>query len=263
MKLTLRIMGCGNSAGVPAIGNRWGQCDPNEPKNRRTRPSILIQSETTNIVVDTGPDFREQLNAANVDRIDAVIYTHAHGDHLHGIDDLRVLRIKMERQIPMYGNKATVDEITERFAYMFREQYGGVYPKILYPNIIPDEQLGEPLTIGDITLIPFGQDHGTCRSLGLRIGDLGYCTDVVQMEEPALNLLKGVKTWVVDAAGYKMPKNIVHMTLRQIYEANEIIGAERVYFTHLTPAMDYLTLKNETPDGYEPAYDGLEILVNL
>jgi phosphoribosyl 1,2-cyclic phosphate phosphodiesterase len=254
-------MGCGNSAGVPAIGNRWGNCDPNEPKNRRTRPSALIRSETANIVIDTGPDFREQLNAADVAAIDGVFYTHAHGDHLHGIDDLRTLRNKMEREITMYGNRATVQEIEERFQYMFIEKNEGVYLRVLRSHIVENEDMGKPLTIAGVTMIPFRQDHGTCESVGLRIGDLAYCTDVVRFDDAAIDVLRGVKTWIVDAAGYVMPKNLVHMRLAQIYELREKIGAEQVYLTHLTPAMDYATLRKDLPEGYFPAYDGLEISV--
>jgi phosphoribosyl 1,2-cyclic phosphate phosphodiesterase len=263
MSLNLRIMGCGNSAGVPAIGNRWGNCDPNEPKNRRSRPSALLRSENTAIVIDTGPDFREQLNRADVSAIDAVFYTHAHGDHLHGLDDLRTLRNRMEREIPMYGSRATVEEIEERFQYMFIEKSGGVYLRVLRTHVVENEAMGKPMTIGDITFTPFRQDHGTCESIGLRVGDLAYCTDVVRFNEMALDILKGVKTWVIDAAGYVMPKNLVHMTLRQIYEYNKTVRAEQVYLTHLTPAMDYATLVKELPAGYSPAYDGLELSIGI
>lgn len=257
MSLKITILGCGNSAGTPAIGNHWGNCDPNEPRNRRLRPSIAVQSETTTLIIDTGPDFREQMNRENISRIDAVIYTHAHNDHIAGIDDLRVVRHRSKQLVNIYANTETIEEIQERFSYMFNEGVISIYPQVLQPHVIPDSQFGRTLTIGDISMVPFNQDHGTCRTLGFRFGDLAYSTDVVSLSEESCRILSGVKTWIVDGAGYKIENNLVHLTLRQVYELNEKIGAEKVYLTHLTPGMDYRSLLKELPAGFEPAYDGL------
>lgn len=262
MQLKITIMGCGNSAGVPAAGNYWGQCDPQDPKNRRSRPGIAVQSENTTLVVDTSADFREQSIRTALRHVDAVLYTHAHGDHVHGIDDLRGYRLRSGQIVDTYANRETMEELQSRFTYMF-ETRTDIYPQILRPHIIEKHQYNKTLLIGDIAVVPFDQDHGTCRSLGLRFGDLGYSTDVVALDQAALQALAGIKTWVVDAAGYKMEKNFVHFTLRQVIAMNEIIRAERVCLTHMPGFMDYQTLLKELPDGYEPAYDGMVLSARL
>lgn len=260
MTLTFTVLGSGNSAGTPAIGNYWGNCDPAEPRNRRLRTSALVRSSETTILIDTGPDMREQINRANVSKIDAVLYTHAHGDHINGVDDLRVLRHRNKKIIDVYGSRETIQELYERFSYMFEEREK-IYPKVIEPHVIDKDRYDTAMIVGDIGFIPYEQDHGTCKSLGYRFGDLAYSTDMVDLDEKALDVLKGIKTWVVDAAGYKMEYNKVHATLRQIYAFNEIVQAPVVYLTHLTPQMDYRMLLKELPDGFEPAYDGLELKI--
>lgn len=254
--LKITVLGCGHSSGTPSTGNYWGQCDPAEPRNRRSRPGIAVQSASTTLVVDTGPDFREQINRTDIKRVDGVIYTHAHGDHLHGIDDLRVLRLRHDKIIDAYASLETMAEIEDRFGYLFTQRED-IYPKVLQSNVIKSASYGSPHVIGDIEFIPFEQDHGTCKSLGLRFGDLAYSTDVVRLDEAALSCLNGIRTWIVDAAGYKMQNNLVHMTLRQVIELNDIVGAEQVYLTHMPSYMDYQTLLQELPDGFTPCHDGL------
>lgn len=256
--LKITILGCGNSAGTPAIGNYWGQCDPDEPRNRRLRPSIAVQSETTTLVVDTGPDFREQVNRAGIPYPDAVLYTHAHSDHVAGIDDLRIVRHRTKKLVDIYGNAETISDLQNRFDYLFVDA-SSIYPQVLDGHVIPPGQYGRPFTIGDIGIVPFAQEHGSCTTLGFRFGDLAYCTDVVALDADARAALAGIRTWIVDGAGYKLEHNLVHFTLRQIYEINEHIGAENVFLTHLTPGMDYGTLRKELPRGYAPAYDGLTL----
>jgi phosphoribosyl 1,2-cyclic phosphate phosphodiesterase len=256
MTLKVTILGCGNSAGVPAIGNFWGACDPAEPKNRRSRPSIAVRSERTTIIVDTGPDFREQLNREDIKTIDAVLYTHAHGDHTAGIDDLRVMRIRHKKIIDIYGDRATIEEIKHRYDYIFAET-APVYPQIAAAQIIGPDRFGKPMTIGDISFVTYEQEHGTCKSLGFRFGNLAYSTDMLSLDERALKALEGVEIWIADAAAYKT-KNIVHMTLEQLVDLNEKhVKAKKVYLTHMPPSMDYKTLLKELPKGYEPAWDGL------
>lgn len=259
MKLKITVLGCGNAAGVPSIGNYWGQCDPEEPRNRRTRPSISVQSESTTIMVDTGPDFKAQVNANGLDKIDAVLYSHAHSDHVNGIDDLRVLRLRHKQMIQAYGDQATLDDICSRFNYMFSEiDPEGLYPQVLTAHVI--EKFGQPLTIGDVDVIPFSQSHGTAGvTLGFRFGNLAYSTDMHDLDQAALDTLKGIDTWVVDGGAYKMPHNFVHATLKKVLELNEIVQARQVYLTHMPSFMDYKTMLNELPVGYAPAYDGLVI----
>lgn len=263
MKLKVTILGCGNSAGVPMIGNYWGQCDPEEPRNRRTRPSIAIESEDTTIIVDTGPDFKSQINRENIQRISAVIYTHAHSDHVHGIDDLRVFRLRSKTVVPIYSNFETIREIEQRFAYMFNENGpDGIYPRSIDPIIITQDQFGQPMSIGDIEFTPFEQMHGvSVKTIGLRFGDLAYSTDITDLNQQSLETLAGIKTWIIDCNGYKMPHNHVHATLKVVLELNEIVQASQVYLTHMPGFMDYQTLIKELPTGYAPAYDGLVLEV--
>lgn len=258
-KVKLTILGCGNSAGVPEIGNYWGACDPNEPRNRRTRASIALQDEKTTFIVDTGPDFRDQLNRENITHVDGIFYTHAHSDHIGGIDELRVFSKRTKSMIPLYGDQKTIDEIRYRFEYMFNDIDDGLYPAVCSTHAFHDHEYGQIKHFGTIPAIPFVQDHGFRESLGIRVGDLAYSTDMVNLNDAALETLKGVRVWIADAAGYKMPKNYVHATLEQIFKLNETIRAEQVYITHMAAFMDYKTLCDELPSGYAPAYDGLTL----
>lgn len=256
------IMGCGNSMGTPTIGNHWGACDPHEPRNYRTRASAMIRSANTTLMIDTGPDFREQANRQGLSNVDAVFYTHAHADHVGGIEELRVFRLRHNKTIPVYGNKETLTELQQRFSYLFVEK-NKIYPMVCIPNILGAEDLNLNMSIGDIEFTPFEQDHGICKTLGIRVGDLAYSTDMVQLDQPALETLIGVKTWIVDGAAYKMEQNMVHATLQRIYDYNQIIQAEQVYITHMPPSMDYQTLIRELPAGYAPAYDGLTLNIGF
>jgi phosphoribosyl 1,2-cyclic phosphate phosphodiesterase len=253
----LTILGCGSSAGVPAIGNYWGACDPNDPRNMRTRPSISLQTEKTLIIVDTGPDFREQLNRENLGCPDAIIITHEHADHVNGIDELRTLQRRNDmRKFPMYSIPKTLDGLRARLSYMFEETENGFYPAVCEPIVL---DMNKPITIGDITLTPFLQDHGTLDSIGLRVGNIGYSTDVKRLDDAAFQTLQGIETWIVDAAGYHSDTNPVHANLKEVYAMNERIGAQTVILTHLPPTMDYKTLMKELPEEYFPAIDGMAI----
>jgi len=261
MKAKLKILGCGNSSGVPATGNIWGECDPNEPRNRRRRCSVAVQSQNTTLIIDTGPEFREQMNEAGISDVDAVLYTHAHGDHVNGVDDLRILRFRQKKLIPVYGNSETLAEMKKRFAYMFDGGDHEIYPPVLNANEL--DLTGGDMLIGDILLGPFAQDHGTCTSTGYRFGDLAYSVDMIALSDDAIDSLKGIKTWIVDCAAYKDDGNIVHANYDKIFALNEKIGAEHVYLTSLSLAMDYQTMRDELPEGFAPAYDGLEIDIVL
>ncbi|HBR69560.1 MAG TPA: MBL fold metallo-hydrolase [Rhodospirillaceae bacterium] len=261
MKGTLTIMGCGNSTGVPALGNFWGQCDPSEPRNIRRRCSVLIQINDVNIVIDTGPDFREQLNRTGVNHIHAVLFSHAHADHINGIDELRFMAVKEKRLIPVYAHDESLEILKSRFHYLFDGGNHELYPPVVKGHEIASGQLGKVNNVNGVEFIPFKQDHGSCTSLGYRFGDTAYSVDVWDLDEAAIKVLKGVKTWIVDAAAYKSKTNPVHASIEKIFSLNERIGAKAVYLTSLSLAMDYKTLLNELPEGYLPAYDGLEITI--
>lgn len=258
-KWTFTLLGCGNSAGTPTIGNHWGVCDTNEPRNRRSRAAAVICSGKTTLLIDAGPDLREQANREGITDTDAVLFTHSHSDHIAGVEELRTFRIRHKKLIQIYGDEFTLAELRQRYDYLFIERNGGIYPEVLAPNIIRNDQMNSEIIIGDISFTPFVQDHGTCKSLGYRFRDFAYSTDMVDLDQQALESLNGIKTWIVDGAGYRMEKNLVHATLEKVYELNEIVQAPKVFITHMPNFMDYQTLKNELPAGYEPAYDGLKI----
>jgi len=256
--LKITILGCGNSTGVPAVTNYWGDCDPNEPKNRRRRCSIAVQ-DTNNkntLIIDTGPDFREQMNAYNITQINGVLYTHEHADHMHGIDDLRFYRFKQGDLIPTFMSQSTMDAIRGHFGYMFDGGNWDIYKPILTPNIV---KFGEKHSCSGIEFIPFAQDHGSCISTGYRFGELAYSVDLITLDDTAIETLKGIKTWIVDAAGYHNDNNKVHATIENIIALNDKIGAETIYLTSLSLGMDYKTLCDELPPYIKPCFDGLAI----
>jgi phosphoribosyl 1,2-cyclic phosphate phosphodiesterase len=257
------VLGCGNSTGVPAIGNHWGKCDPNEPRNNRMRCSLAVQTERTTLIIDTGPDFRTQLTRENISRLDGVFYTHAHSDHVNGIDELRIMRFRNNALIPIYADQTTMDDLKIRFDYMFTGGNMDLYPPIVEPNIIKPADFGKKRTFGDIAFIPFEQDHGSCKSVGYRFGDFAYSVDIFNLEKPAIDTLKGIKTWIVDAAAYTQENNAVHANLETIYRLNKQIDAQQVYITSLTLSMDYKTLLGDLREGYAPAYDGLKLTIKI
>jgi len=259
MSFKFTILGCGNSTGVPTIGNYWGKCDAGEPKNRRTRSSLLVQSADTTLVIDTGPDFKEQINRTDVQALDAVLYTHGHSDHVNGIDELRVIRHKLGHLVPIYGNADTIGELKHRFSHILDGGKGTLYPPLVEPYAYKDSDYGAVQRIGDIDYIPFIQDHDTCESVGYRFGDLGYGVDMLRLDERSVEVLKGVKTWIVDCAGFGKYDYVAHANFETVQELNEKIGAQTVYLSSLGTGLDYNWLLSELPDGYEPAYDGLII----
>lgn len=255
------LMGCSVSSGVPAIGNDWGNCDPNEPKNRRDRPCAIVRTDKTTLIIDTGPDFRKQLNDVDINEFDAVLYTHAHSDHIMGIDELRVIKIRTGNLINIYGNTETIETLQQRFDYMFKDQ--SVYKKVLAANIINDNDYGAAMNIGDIKFTPFYQDHGDVDCVGYRFGNLGYSADMKDIDDEAIETLKGIDVWVADGAGHHIEDHATHAPLSRLYKLNEEIGAAKVYVTGLSKFMDYQTLCDELPEGFEPAYDGLTLPVEF
>ena len=251
--MKLRILGCGTSSGVPRIGNDWGECDPAEPRNRRTRASILIESATTRILVDTTPDLREQLLRADVADVDAVVWTHDHADHCHGIDDLRQLYHARGRPVIGYARPETLAALRNRFAYAFDGRDG-------YPPTVDGRALPSATKIGDIDVRVVDQPHGNITSAGLRFESggksIGYSTDFNVMTDDMLALFEGLDAWVVDALR-KRP-HPTHPHLDATLEWIERLRPRRAILTHMDQSMDYRTLCAELPDGVEPGYDGLE-----
>jgi phosphoribosyl 1,2-cyclic phosphate phosphodiesterase len=252
MKVT--ILGCGGSGGVPLIGGNWGSCDPANPKNRRRRCSILVEDAGGALLVDTSPDCREQLLDAEVTWLDAVLYTHAHADHLHGIDDLRAMNRLMRRPIPAYANPETLRRIEERFDYVFAplEPGSGFYKPTLDARPIEG-----PFRIAGIDVQPFEQDHGFSTTLGFRFGPLAYSTDVVELDDAAFATLAGVEVWIVDCL--RREPHPTHSHLEKTLAWIERVKPRRAIFTHMDVWLDYDELRRELPAHVEPGYDGLAI----
>lgn len=251
MKVT--ILGCGTSGGVPRIGNHWGDCDPANPKNRRRRVSILIEHEDTVILIDTSPDMREQCLDANVSRLDAVLYTHDHADHSHGLDELRPLSYQNKKKIPVYGDAKTLATLEHRFHYAFAPESDYFRP------FVRSHVIDGPFTVGAIPVVPFIQHHGDKTSLGFRFGDIAYSTDVVGLPEASFEALDGVDVWIVDALQRR--PHPTHSHLAQTLDWIKRVKPRRSILTHMTLDMDYATLVDELPPGVEPGYDGLVIEV--
>ena len=252
--MKVRILGCGTSTGVPKIGNDWGKCDPDEPRNYRLRSSILVESGEVRVLVDCGPDLRQQLLEAHVGRIDAVIATHDHGDHVHGIDELRPLSQAIDRPVPMYGDQATLQSLKERFAYAFaRTEF---YRPIVESRVLcGDEQFGQ----ARVCIVE--QPHGTMTSLGLRFDEgersLAYAIDFSGLTDDMMRLYEGVDVWIADCL--TRTPHPTHAHLDGVLSAAKELRVGQVYLTHMGNGLDYRTLVAELPDWAAPAHDGLEV----
>lgn len=272
--LRVTVLGSGSSGGVPRFGGPggggdWGACDPDEPKNRRTRCSILVErahpefgfrhDAVTSVLVDTSPDMRAQLLAARCSHLDAVLFTHDHADQCHGIDDLRVFALQMRRRIPVYIDEETAGALVTRFDYCFEQKPGSLYPPILDKMIMP--ACGEDFAIdgpaGPIPAKAFLQYHGGVNSLGFRFGNIAYSSDVVGLPEESFKALEGLDVWIVDALQYKPHKTHAHLDITLEWIAR--VKPKRAVLTNLHVHMDYQTLKAELPPGVEPAYDGMRL----
>lgn len=261
------ILGCGSSPGVPRITGDWGACDPDNPKNRRTRAAFLVEQfgpdGTTTVVIDTGPDFRTQMIASGVAGIDAVLYTHAHADHIHGIDDIRGFVLQNHKQVPIWADAFTMERIREGFGYCLKTPPGSMYPPIVTENLI--EPMDRPVTVegagGTITFQPLLQVHGSIHSLGFRIGDVAYCSDISDFPDETLPRLADLDMLVIDALQYRYHSS--HLSLSQALDWIERLKPARAILTHMHVPLDYETVQKETPAHVEPAYDGLSLEVAL
>jgi phosphoribosyl 1,2-cyclic phosphate phosphodiesterase len=261
-RLRFTILGCGSSTGVPRIGNIWGACDPMNPKNRRRRCALLVErfgkGGRTTVLVDTPTDLREQLLDARVEHIDAVLYTHDHADHTHGIDDLRGIVFATKQRVPMYATPETRAILTKRFDYCFTPPPGSTYPPILDAH---DLAVPAPVSIagagGTIEVTPILLEHGRNTALGFRFGAIAYSPDVSGIPEAAVPLLTGLDLWIVDALRHQ--PHPTHFSVNQALEWVERLGAKRAILTHMTTELDYDDLRRRLPEHVVPAYDGMVI----
>jgi phosphoribosyl 1,2-cyclic phosphate phosphodiesterase len=250
--MRMTILGCGAAGGTPMISVGWGRCNPDNPRNRRRRPSILVDEGATTILVDTGPDVREQLLGAAVRRLDGVLYTHAHADHVHGIDDLREVNRAMRAPIDVYGSPATLDEVRQRFGYAFESLPAGVTQ--IYKPLLRPHTIDGPFTIGPVDVLPFDQDHGYCRSTGFRFGRMAYSTDLVDLPEESLAVLEHLDLWVVGCL-LETP-HATHAHIDKALAWVERLKPKLTLITHMSPQLDYDHLSAYLPAGVAPAYDG-------
>lgn len=266
MTLTFTILGCGSSGGVPRVGQGWGVCDPNEPRNRRRRCSMLIErhrhgvEKPTRVLIDTSPDLREQLLDAGVDDLDAVLFTHEHADHTHGIDDLRPLTILHRRRINVYVDAQTSSVLHQRFGYAFQTPPGSNYPPVLNEHRF---QAGDTMRIdgagGVIEATAFRQFHGNIISYGFRIGGLAYSSDLHDLPEESLPHLEGLDVWIVDAL--RPNPHPTHFSLGEALAWIERLKPRRAVLTNLHTDLDYAELTRDLPAGVIPAYDGMKITI--
>lgn len=262
-RLRFTILGCGSSPGTPRITGDWGACDPNNPKNRRTRCAAMAQrikanGATTTVVIDTGPDFREQMLAAGIKRIDAALYTHPHADHIHGIDDLRGFVIEQRRLMDIHCDQPTLTRLMDAFGYCFATPIGSSYPPILNARMFGhDDKVVIEGEGGPLAFEPLPQIHGDIISLGFRIGSLAYCPDVNDFPPPTVERLRGLDVLVIDALQHK--RHPSHLSLSEAVDWIERLQPRQAYLTHMHVPLDYGTVMDETPANVEPAYDGLAI----
>jgi len=265
--LEFTILGCGSSAGVPRADGAWGACDPAEPRNRRSRCSMMVRRQAaeagapeTTVVIDTAPEFRQQAAAAGAQRMDAVLYTHDHADQTHGIDDLRAFWIRHRRRTPCYMDDATRAGLMRRFAYVFEGEGG--YPPICDVHPLPPH--GQAWEIdgpsGPIPVLTFDQDHGAIRSVGYRFGDVAYSSDIVGLPEESLAMMQGLGVWVVDAL--RLTPHPTHAHLDMALGWIDRLKPRRAILTNMHQDLDYRTLAASLPPNVEPAYDGMSFAVS-
>ena len=254
--MRVTILGCGTSAGVPRVGGpggkgEWGAANPSDPRNLRTRCSILVQDQGKTLLIDTSPDVRSQLLAAEAERIDAVIWTHDHADQCHGIDDLRPFALR-QGQIESWSDERTYGVLSRRFGYCFHAEGNGFYNPIYRHTVISG-----PFQAAGLPVVPFLQDHGTIPSLGFRFGAVGYANDVVMLPEDSLKALEGVEVLIVDAMRYR--PHPTHAHLDRALEWIDRLKPRRAFLTNLHVDMDYAEVDRTTPSHVTPCHDGLQI----
>jgi phosphoribosyl 1,2-cyclic phosphate phosphodiesterase len=251
-----RILGCGTSTGVPKIGNEWGACDPSEPRNRRMRTSLLFESVGKKLLVDCGPDLRQQMLDAECGMIDALVVTHGHGDHCHGIDDLRSLAAALDRPVPLHARPHTLNELEERFGYAFAHSD-------FYRPVVEAVPIADDWTFGEARVRVVDQPHGGVTSVGLRFDQQGkslaYSIDFSDLSDDMAALYQGLDVWIADCLSRK--RHPTHADLPRLLEWARECRVGHLYLVHMGNGLDYHSLRGELPDWAEPAYDGLEIVL--
>ncbi len=259
-ELTFTILGCGSSGGVPRLGDNWGACDPTNPKNRRRRCSMLVERTTevgtTRVLIDTSPDMRQQLLDAGVGQLDAVLYTHGHADHVHGLDDLRMIVFNTREKLNVWADGPTQERLYSGFGYAFTQPEGSPYPPILMMHTIDGD-----VTIsgagGDITFHPFEVGHGSIDALGFRIKDLAYLPDVAEIYDDAWSSLENLDVWILDAL--RLTPHPTHAHLERSLEWIAKVNPKRAVLTNMHIDLDYEEVRSSTPTHVEPAFDGMQI----
>lgn len=253
--MRITILGAGSSAGTPAVGEDWGRCNPGNPRNRRTRPALLLEHGSTRLLIDTPPDLRQQLLAAGVSALSGVLYTHAHADHLHGLDDLRGVNRAMRAALPVFSDQETLNQIHQRFGYALAPLSNNTqtfYRPALTPTVIEEDRA---FAVGDIEITAFGQDHGFSRSLGFRLGSVAYSTDLVALPDAAFSLLRGVRLWIIGTLTER--PHPAHCHVDKALQWLDRVAPDQAILTHLGNELDYEALAARLPRAVRPAFDGL------
>ena len=266
MSHSIRVLGCGSSGGVPRVGQGWGACDPANRKNRRRRCSILVERKgdegTTTVLVDTSPDLREQLLDAGTTRLDAVLLTHSHADHTHGIDDIRPLVIHMHRKLDIHMDAATSAVMRASFLYIFESPHGSYYAPLVKEHRL---EAGKPCFLqgpgGTIEALPFRLEHGEIDALGFRFGDSAYTPDVCGVPPESVAFLAGLDLWIVDSLRYT--PHPTHWCLSETLRWIAKVRPRRAILTNLNNDLDFKQLCRELPANVEPAFDGMRVSIDV
>jgi phosphoribosyl 1,2-cyclic phosphate phosphodiesterase len=258
MKVT--VLGCGPSQGVPVLGNRWGECDPNNPKNVRTRPSIVVEDNGTRLLIDMSPDVRSQLLSNEINLIDAILFTHIHYDHVAGIGELRTLSHLAKRRLGVFATQGVLDGLINNAGYLFNAEASD--DAQLYKPSAETRAItyGAPFAAEGIEVLPFRQDHGICETAGFRFGQFAYSTDTVNLDDGAFAALEGIDVWIVDCL--RQDPHPTHSHLDRTLEWIERVQPKRAIFTHMNFQTDYEQTLALCPDGVEPGYDGMVLEID-